>query len=66
MTPLDDRDLILFVEERESVAHVVDNEAEDTQTLRYSELIAVCGFVWCARCFTLQQDGVIGLKHDEL
>jgi len=42
MSPLNDRDLVLLVEEGEAVAPVIDDKAEDTKALWHAELVSIC------------------------
>ena len=45
MSPLDDRHFVLFVQEGEAVAPVVNHKTEDAEALRHSELVAVSSVV---------------------
>lgn len=42
MSPLNNRNLVLLVEESEAVAPVIDDKAEDTEAFWHTELVSIC------------------------
>ena len=68
VTPLNDRYLALLVEEGQAVAHIIDDEAENSQALRHAELVAIRRLSAPANAFflALEHDTIVGFKHDEL
>ena len=70
MAPLNDRNLTLFIQMGEPVAHVIDDEAENAEALGHTEFVAVGHFFTAVGLNSIlaafKHHAVVRLKHDEL
>lgn len=66
MSPLDNRHLVLLVQECQAETRVVNDKTEDSKSVRDAEAVAVSGDSLLSVVLPHQLHRVVWLKHDEL